>query len=50
MKSYTEVELDKELAEEWVRMLDDTVAPMYVILKRFEVIVRIAQLEECYGL
>jgi hypothetical protein len=46
MKSYTELELDSELAEEWVRMLDDTVAPMYVVLRRFEAIVRIAQLEE----
>jgi hypothetical protein len=26
-------------------MLDDTVAPMYLTLKRFEAIVRIAQLE-----
>jgi hypothetical protein len=46
VKSYNEVEMEGELAQERVGMLDDAVAPIYVKLKRLEAIVRVAQLEE----
>ena len=46
MKAYTEEELEIELGEEWGRMLDEIVAPLYLVLRPFEALVRVAQLEE----